>query len=305
LLPPQLEVAERLIERCASQLGLARRSLEPVRYFIDLNAADGPQRLLPSRQLSDGGRGIVLSDAAAALQELVADLDEGALTAADLGVDPRWSDLVRSTARHLLWYWSRPSLERGHARSRDALRVVVVRGFDQVTAKVVGAAHLNPAGIAEEHWVVEDHSTGGLLAQLSRRQGRGIEAGALIAFRYPNLAAWHAAIVRRVQRQDQETRRVGIEKLAAEVSGVILAPRFRRQADERPNSIVGMLLVDAAAGADEMTFLLPATTFSLSLPLEMRVGSRDDLLIPQELIESAHDYQIARYKRLAQPGSHR
>ena len=150
-----------------------------------------------------------------------------------------------------------------------------------------------------------DFTAGGLLAQLSRRQGRGIEAGALIAFRYPNLAAWHAGIVRRVQRQDPETRHVGIEKLTAEISGVILAPRFRRQADGRPNTIVGMFLIDASAAADEMTLLLPAGTFSPSVPLELRVGSRDDLLIPQELIESAHDYQIARYKRLAQPGSQR
>jgi hypothetical protein len=108
-----------------------------------------------------------------------------------------------------------------------------------------------------------------------------------------------------VQRHDQETRRVGIEKLNAEVTGVILAPRFRREADDRPGSIVGMFLVDTSAAADETTLLLPAGTFSPSVPLEMRVGSRDDLLIPQELIESAHDYQIARYKRLAQPGPQR
>lgn len=306
LLPPQLEVAECLIEGCAAHLALVRQSLEPVSLFIDLTATDGPQRLLPSQELPDAGRGIVLAGAAATLQQLVAELDEGTLTTPDLGLDPRCSsELVRSTARHLLRYWSRPSLERSHTRSRDTLRVVVVRDFDQVAAKVVGATLCNPAGSAEEHWVLEDHSAGGWLALLSGRQGRGIEAGTLIAFRYPNLAAWHAGIVRRVQRQDQETRRVGIEKLTAEISGVILAPRFRRQADERPSSIVGMFLVDTSTAADEMTLLLPTGTFSPSVPLEMRVGSTEYLLIPQELIESAHDYQIARYKRLAQTGSQR
>ncbi len=298
--PPQIEVAERLIERCASHLALTRQSLEPVRYFIDLSATDGPQRLLPSQQLPDAGRVIVLSGAAATLQQLVADLDEGALTTPDLGLDPRYSpELVRSTARHLLRYWSRPSLERRHTRSRDALRVAVVRDFDEVAAKVVGATLKNLSGSAEEQWVVEDHSDGGLLALLSRRQGRRIEAGALIAFRYPNLAVWHAGIVRRVQRQDQETRRVGIEKLTAEISGVILSPRFQRKADERPSNIVGMLLMDTSAAVDQMTLLLPIGTFSPSVPLEMRVGSRAYLLIPQELIESGHGHQIARYKRLA------
>lgn len=306
LLPPQLEVAERLIERCAPHLGLTRESLEAARYFIDLTATDGPQRLLPSQPLPDGARGIVLSGAVATLQQLVSDLDEGTLTTADFGLDPRCSpELVLATARHLLRYWSGPSLERSHMRSRDAVRVAVVRDFDEVAAKVVGATTTKPSGSTEEYWVVEDRSDGGLLALLSRRQGRGIEAGTLIAFRYPNLAAWHAGIVRRVQRQDQETRRVGIEKLPAEISGVILAPRFRRQADDRPTGIVGMFLVDPSAAPDEMTLLLPKGTFSPSVPLEMRVGSRDDLLIPQALIESAHDYQIARYKRLAQPGSQR
>ena len=301
LRPPQLEVAERLIERCGSHLALTRQSLEPVRYFIDLTATGGPQRLLPSQQLPGAGRVIVLSGAVATLQQLVADLDDGALTPPDLGLDPHCRpELVRSTARHLLRYWSPPSLERCHTRSRDALRVAVVRDFDEVAAKVVGAKPKSLSGSAEEHWVVEDHSAGGLLALLSHRQGRRIEAGALIAFRYPNLAAWHAGIVRRVQRQDQETRRVGIKKLTTEISGVILAFRFRREADERPSSIVGMFLVDTSAAVDQVTLLLPTGTFSPSVPLEMRVGSRDDLLIPQELIESGRDYQIARYKRLPQ-----
>ena len=66
-----------------------------------------------------------------------------------------------------------------------------------------------------------------------------------------------------------------------------------------------MFLVDTSAAVDQVTLLLPTGTFSPSVPLEMRVGSRDDLLIPQELIESGHDYQIARYKQLAQPGSQR
>jgi hypothetical protein len=304
LLPTQLQVAECLIEQCAPHLALARQSLEPVRYFIDLAATDGPQRLLASGQLPGAGRIIVLAGAVTTLRQLVADLDEGALTTPDLGLDPRCSlDLVRSTARHLLRYWSAPSLERRHARNRDALRVAVVRDFDEVAAKVVGATPKNLAGSTEEHWTVEDHSDGGLLVLLSRRQGRRIEAGGLLAFRYPNLARWHAGIIRRVQREGEETRRVGIEKLTTEISGVILVPRFRRKTEEPPGSVVGMFMVDTSAAADQVTLLLPMGTFSPSVPLEMRAGSRDDLLIPQELIESGPDYQIARYKLLAQPGS--
>jgi hypothetical protein len=299
LLPAQIEVAEHLIEQCASQLGLMQHALEPVHYFIDLTATDGPQRLLPSKELSGAGRVIVLTPAVVILQQLAADVDQGSLTAADLNLDPLCSsELVRATAHHLLRYWDRPPLERRHLRRRDTLRVAVVHDFDEVAAKVVGATTKNPAGGDQEYWPVEDRSAAGLLAVLSRRQGRWIGAGSLIAFRFDDQDAWHAGIIRRVQREDEETRHVGIEKLITEIWGVTLVRRFRREPDEPFKTIVGIFLIDSSAPANSVTLLLPTDTFSPSAPLEMHMGSRVYLLVPQELIESGHDYQIARYKKL-------
>jgi cyclic-di-GMP-binding protein len=301
LLPGQIEIAVRLIERCAPDLALAQHSIAPASHFIDLTTTGGPRRLLASQELSGADRVIVLSGAAATLQQLAADLDEGTRTAGDLGLDPHSSaELVRGTVRHLLRHWSGSSLQRRHVRSREALRAVVVHDFEAMAAKVVGATSENPSASDEEHWIVEDRSAGGLLALVSRRQGRWIRAGTLIAFRCPDFGEWQAGIIRRVQREGNETRRVGIEQLSTEISGVMLMPRFQSQAGDPGKRTVGVFLVDSTAAADQVTLLLPAGVFSPSAPLEMNAGSRDYLLIPQELIESGHDYQIARYKRLDQ-----
>ena len=298
LLPAQIEIAERLIERCAPHLALVEHPLEPVHYFIDLAATDGPQRLLPSKGLPGSGRAIVQTRAVATLQQLAAEVDQGAVTAADLDLDPLCSpELVRATAHHLLRYWDRLPSERRHPRHRGALQVAVVHDFDAVASKVVGATTDNPTGSDEEYWTVEDRSAAGMLAMLSRRQGRGIGAGSLVAFRYPDQGTWQAGVIRRVQREDEETRHVGIEKLPTDLSGVTLVRRFRREPDE-VKTIVGMFLIDSSAPANQVTLLLPSATFAPSVPLEMHTGSRGYLLVPQELIESGRDYQIARYKKL-------
>jgi hypothetical protein len=299
LAPLEIEVAERLIERCGPQLALAQRSAEPATYFIDLSATDGPQRLLPPKEPPASGRIIVLSRAAVTLQQFSEDLASGLLSPADLGLDLEWRctpELVAATIRHLLRHWRRT--ERRHARHREVFRVSVVHGFDEVASKVPGTTTQDPFAADQEQWIVENRSESGLFAMVSRGQGRAVGAGSLIAFQHSNRPAWHAGIIRRVEREDEESRHFAIEALATGTSAVSIQPRFRRKGEDQSKTIVGLHLIESPAPADQISLLLPTDTFSPSAPLQMQVNGREYLLIPQQLLESGNDYQIARFKLL-------
>ncbi len=299
LLPVQVEVAERLVAWCAFDFTLAPPSFAGAGYLIDLTTPDGPQRRLPDRALTPAVRVVVLSSGAATLRRLAAELDSGSVTADDLGLDPRLSgQLLRGTVSHLLCQWGQATHRRRNVRSREAARAQVVHGFAAVAAKVVGASVQDAAAGDEENWSVENRGAGGLLALISRPYSRWIRVGALIAFRYSELPLWHAGVIRRVERVGSESRRVGVERLLTETSGVVLVPRFQSREGEPCADTVGMLLLDPTAVADQVTLLLPAATFSGSAPLQMYAGPRGCMLVPQELLESGRDYQIARYTRL-------
>jgi hypothetical protein len=299
LAPLQIEIAERLIERCGPQLALAQGAAEPATYFIDLSATGGLQRLLPPKELPSSARIVVLSRAMFTLRQFAEDLDSGLLSPADLGLELDWRcapELVAATIRHLLRHWSRT--ERRHPRHREVLRMAVVHGFDEVASKVPGPVTHDPSASDQEHWIVENRSESGVFAILSHGQGRALGPGSLIAFQYSRHRAWHAGIIRRVECEDEETRHFAIEALTTGTSAVNIQPRFRRSAAERDKGVVGVHLIESPASVDQISLLLPTDTFSLSTPLQMRVDGREYLLIPQQLVESGNDYQIARFKLL-------
>jgi hypothetical protein len=297
LAPAQIELAERLIATCAGQLALAPAGPTPTSHFIDIGAALGPQRLLGSMTLPSSARNIQLSGAVHKLLQLAEDLDSGLLTPADLGLDLGRPGLASATLRHLSRHWRGKSVRR-HPRQRKVFRVAVVHGFDEVALKLSGGAALAPSAGWQEDWIVEDRSASGLLAMLPRQQGRAVHAGSLIAFRYPNEPVWHAGIVRRVQREEEETRQLAIERLPIGSADVSIQPGVGRNAAEEEHAIEGMQLLMSSLAEDQISLLLPIGTFSPSAPLQMRTNGKAYLLIPQLLVESGNDYEIACFKLL-------
>jgi len=299
LAPEQLEVADRLVVRCATHFLIGSRPTESMRYFVDLQSDAGPHRIPLSGRIPGSARSFGAGNAVGELHRILQRLDAGRLTRAELGLTQDFElEVIRATAHHLLRYWSPPLPERRSVRQRDIGHVTVVYGLDEISGKV-GAVTLDSPFVSEqETWFVENHSETGLRARVPSPYGRWIGVGSLVAFRAPNDSLWRVGIVRRLARHADDSRNVAVETLARGGAAVTVRPRPAPKEKSQERGVLCLLLISTGDTPQEVMLLSPPGTFSATLPLEMRSYDRATVLIPIELVEAGSDYQLARYKML-------
>jgi hypothetical protein len=297
LLPEQVEAADRLLAHCAPGLLIAPQAHSRFTHYIDLRADGGPRRLPASRTMPATARACSAGPALDELRKLEAGLENGSVTRSELGIDPDLDyEVIRATVRHLLRYWGPPLPERRDPRKRDATRVAVLHGFDEV-ATTLGSLHY-PFVSEEEQWVIDNRSRTGLHAMVRSPLGRWLEVGSLVAFRESDDAIWTAGLVRRLTREGDDTRLVAVETLARGGAGVTVLPHPAPKNGSGPEGTLCVLLPGPNGVGQEVRLLLPSNTFSESTPLEMRAYERRYLLFPVSLLETGADCQVGRYKVL-------
>jgi hypothetical protein len=299
LLPEQIEVAERLVARCAPHFVMGTRPTESMRYFIDLYSDAGPHRMPLSGRIPVTARAFGAANAVGELHRIMQRLDAGRLTRAELGLSQEFDfEVIRATVQHLLRYWDPPLPERRSQRRQETAHITVVYDFDEVMAKLGAVALQSPFVAEQETWSVEDRSQHGLRARVASPQGRWITIGSLIAFREPDDSLWSVGVVRRMARQDNILRQVAVETLARGGSAVTVLPRIAAKGAAPEQGVLSVLLPGANGAREEVMLLSPPGTFSDTLPLEMRAYDRAYVLFPIQLIENGADFQIARFKIL-------
>lgn len=297
MLPEQLDVAEQLIARCAARFVIATRTDGPVTHFIDLRGDGGPRRLPESRTILATARAFGAAGGLDELKRLADGLEDGALSPGDLGIGAEVDlEVVRATVSHLARYWAPPVPARRSPRERDATRVAVLHGFEEVAA-TLGHLHY-PFVSEEEHWLIDNRSRDGIHATVASPLGRWVSVGSLVAFRESDDAIWTAGLVRRLTREADDSRLVAVETLARGGAGVTVLPHLASKRKAESEGVVCVLLPGRNDVGDEVRLLLPPNTFSESAPLEMRAYERRYLLIPVELLESCADCQVGKYKIL-------
>jgi hypothetical protein len=297
MLPEQLDVADQLIARCASRFVIAHHADARFTHCIDLRGDRGPRRLPESRGLPATARAIGAGPGLDELQRLAAGLEDGSLSPGELGIGAEVElEVVRATARHLSRYWGPPLPARRHPRERDATRVAVLHGFEEVAA-TLGNLHY-PFVSDEEPWLIDNRSRDGVHALVASPLGRWLSVGSLVAFRESDDSIWTAGLVRRLTREADDTRLVAVETLARGGAGVTVLPHLASKRKGDSEGILCVLLPGRNGVGDEVRLLLPPNTFSESAPLEMRAYERRYLLIPVALLESCADCQVGQYKIL-------
>jgi hypothetical protein len=298
LTPEQVEVAERVVVRVERSLTLAAEPGVMHHHFIDLRSDAGPRRLATVRRIADTARTFGAPRGIVQLHGLERALDEDRLTPRELGLSHEFDvEIVLATLRHVVRHWGPPLPVRRHERRREVTRVTVVHGFDEVTANVGGLTVDYPFVSEQEQWRVENESRSGLQLAIASPQGRWVRVGALIAFRKSEDATWTSAVVRRVHRHDDDTRKVGVEVIAHGGAGVTVLPLAATKQDAGEGVLCALLSAGETAN-DEVLVLLPSRMFSPAAAREMRAYDQRYRLIPVQLVESGEGYQIARYKVL-------
>ncbi len=299
LLPEQVEVAERLIARCEPDLVLGTGPNPACYHYVDLGSDSGPHRLPTAKRLPDSARTFGAADGIARLRTLEQALDEDRITPGELSLTQEFDvEVVQATLRHLLKHWGPPLAMRRHERRRQVARMQVVHDFGEVSANVGGLTVEYPFVSEQEEWLIENESESGLRAVVPSPNGRWIQVGRLIAFRKGDDIAWRTGIVRRVVREDDDTRYVAIETIATGGAGVTVLPLPGANRKEAGDGVLCTLLSVSDAPRDEVTLLLPDRMYSASAAREMRAYDRRYRLVPLRLLESGETFQVARYKVL-------
>jgi hypothetical protein len=299
LLPIQLDLAERLIARCAPQFVSSATAADGLHYVFDLGAAHPPGRLskisgLPASTLffgpGTGGRQI------AELTEFVT--RHGAVPA-DFSIGGEYSlERVTETLRHLGRYWSRDLPERRQRRRRHVESVSVVHEYEEVVANAGGLFLESPFVSNEEPWTIEDQSQGGFGAFVKQPHGHWIRVGQLIGVRRDEGVTWAVGVVRRVTADREGNHRVGVEILSEGGAAVSVLPASATDRDEDlpEDGEVCVLLSNTGAQPGEVTLLLRPGLHRPGQALEMRAYDRAYLLTPLGLAEKGGDFELARFR---------
>jgi len=205
------------------------------------------------------------------------------------------ADAVREVVRHLAESWSSPPPKRRNARHNIKVNMNVANGFSRIMEQTdVG---LNFGADTSVTWDVENISTGGFHCVLPASRMDGIEIGSLIGIKPERIDHWGVGIVRRLSRDKQNNLHVGVEILTNQMTGVGL--REHSTDEERP----AMWLNNPGDNSGEARLLMSHDTFSSSRSLHVRLGDKNYLLMPLELVEKGADYDLARYRRIEEDTS--
>jgi hypothetical protein len=292
LLPLEIELAQRIIARCAHAFQIAPRAQADTLYWIDLAQGGPPVRIVrPPPHAAASVRYLsatrALEDIDSWLQQLRALGEVPSALALDGTYDPA---MLLGVLEHLETCW-RPKLsERRHPRHRVKSRLTIAWGFDRIIEVLQPEAARKPDVTGLESWIVENVSIGGFGATVPQVRGDWLKIGCLVAVRPEGGDNWLIGAVRRLARPVLEQAAVGIQTLARSALPIELQVH-----DEtgRINTERGVLL-DPVPLQGEMRLLIPrridASGHHFSLELE---GARI-VLQPVDVAERRADYELLR-----------
>lgn len=299
LLPIQLDLAERLIARCAPGFTSSINAVDGLHYVFDPSAAQPPGRLSKISGLATSTLFFGPGDAARQIAELIEFVTRHDAVPADLALGSEHSlERVRETLRHLERYWSRDLPERRQRRRRHVESVSVVHEFEEVVANAGGLFLESPFVSNEETWTIEDESQGGFGAFVRQPLGQWVRVGQLIGVRRDEGVTWAVAVVRRVSADHEGNQRVGVEVLSYGGAAVSVLPANAgdRDEDTPEGGEICVLLSTAGAQTGAVTLLLRPGLHRAGRPLEMRAYDRVYRLTPLGLTEKGGDFELARFR---------
>ena len=111
-------------------------------------------------------------------------------------------------------------------------------------------------------------------------------------------AAWGVGIVRRLTSCSEQQPYVGIQTLAKGGARVKLYPAGPSPATVSSGEDAVLLPSSktASTGTGELNLLMRIGTFSPRQSLQMHAYEREYLLVPKELLEGGHDFDMATFR---------
>ena len=303
-LPPlRQEIAERTAAHLAHAFRIWNKP-EGCTHCVDL-ASPGPAVRLfkgvePKATLRYFGAGKGLAD----LHQLLGKIQEtgtvpgGVILGGDYGKD----DVV-GTLRHLAQYWAEKPPSRSSERRPSAGRLTVVPGLKDILKTLDPSDDdtldfsLSQAASSGESWIVEDVSDGGYGAVIPTVKSDWIRVGTLVGLQSEASKYWGVGLIRRMVRDEQQQRHVGIQVLTRTAIPVkiSLAQTLSFTGADR-DAERAILLSTGPDTKGEVGVVMRGGFYNGRDSLDMTVRDKSFQLTPVGLVEGGEDFDWAKFK---------
>jgi hypothetical protein len=309
-LPPlRQEIAERTAAHLASAFRISTRP-DGCTHCVDLASPGSAVRLFKGVEPKATMRFIGAGKGLADLHQLIAKiLETGAVPdGVNLGGDYGKENVI-GTFRHLALYWSERPPARSSERRRSAGRITVVPGLNDILKTLdpsdddtLDFSLNQPAGSGES-WIVEDVSEGGYGAVIPTVKSDWIRVGTLVGVRSEGSKYWGIGLIRRIVRDAQQQRHVGIQVLTKTAipvkisrSGTLSFTNADRGTEQ------AILLSTGPDSKGEIGVVLRCGLFNGRDRLDMTVRDKSFQLTPVSLVEGSDDFDWVKFKAQVRAG---
>jgi hypothetical protein len=306
LTPAELEVAERLIAHCAGKFHITLRPNADSTYWVDLANPRQPLRLAAPPTLSSPGlRFFATAAGHADIVNMLEQLEKNNEQPRGVDIGGTFEPaLLADVLRHLRLNWApRPPVRRSERR-RLTTRISVMHGL----AGIIGAMRPSEldldfgADAASETWEIENLSGGGFGAAAPHTHGNWLRIGALLAAQPEGVVErWEIGIVRRLTLDDPASKlqaRVGVQVISRAPIVGVFTTNIGRWA-HGVATVEGIVIPEGG----EPGAVLVALPHGLYLPGEQllaMIAERRHLMFPIGLTERGEDYDLIRFRAMAQ-----
>ncbi len=299
LLPIQIEITDRVINRCSEGFQIGAERHKALLFAFDLASPQAPCRVSSTLKASPSLRYFSTTHAGKnALTPLITSLRQHKIIPRDLnlGIHPSLDEVI-DTAQHLEKHWSIEAPRRSVVRKVREEKVKVVHDYEEVVANA-GALFLEyPFVSNDETWILENEGGGGLGAFVAKPHGAWLRAGSLIALRTEDGVAWSIGVVKRVSADRDRNRLVGIQTISAGGTAVTLFPVSGPGWGQSSEGEICLLLPsESTTDSGEVTLLLRPGLYVSGARMEMRAHDHRYFLTPLKRIMQGEDFEIAKFK---------
>lgn len=285
LLPTEIELAERLIDRFLPLLSLTTQSGPESVFWVDAAKPQPPRRLVRMPKPTPTTRYFGTGQAYQSVEALRLQIDLTGEVPPELALGGQYpAELLVKVLTHLAQGCAPVPPQRSFPRLPVKTRVAVVFGLEEIRHRLDGASF----GQDEETWIAEDVSRGGMGAQVALSGQDGIRVGALLGFRPEGGENWLVGVIRRFIRNTQTSGAVGIETLSMSARLGIM---------ERGPATLSVLVLDPTVAVGEEIRIATAHNewepYATSI---LEVGGDEVKVRPLEAIEQGPGYVVGRYR---------
>ncbi|MDO8263881.1 MAG: hypothetical protein Q7T21_11750 [Gallionella sp.] len=297
LIPQHMHLTERLITKYRSTIDIHSQLAQHSRIGFDLNRPGEPTRINMGATTHSSMRFIGMPAMQPKLEELMKVLKKN-IVPDDINLGGNYSaEVVGEAVQHLLNYLAAPPVRRNVRRAAH-VTLSVVNGFDKVVERTGERLGFDETTLA--HWVTDEISVGGFSTLLPVKGSEDIGIGSLLGIQPEGVPHWGVAVVRRLQRKNENQMNVGAEILDNRVAGVVLNYNsVAGEAIEKGQPAL-WLYSKQNESSGEAQLLMKADTFSPGRSLKIMLNGTEYLLMPIGLQERGLVYDLAKFRFVIQ-----